>query len=399
MAYSTSFCICGAGIIGLSLARELIKRGVDDILIIEKEQALGQHASGRNSGVLHAGIYYAPHSLRAKICIKGNEAMRQYCKAKELPLLESGKVIVTRHESELPALHELYKRACQNKARAQYIDPKELAEIEPEAQTQELAIFSPLSAQVDPHAVLNALQQELQASGKVRFLFNSAFLSKKGAKSILTTADSIHYEYFINTAGAYADTIAKHFGLGKNYMLVPFKGLYRKMKKEHNTICRGSIYPVPDIRNPFLGVHFTRSVYGEVYLGPTAIPAFSRENYGIFSGLTLEAPYIALQDMKLFCKNPKFRQIALSEPQKYFAKAFFNEAKRLVKNLPANALEPSPKVGIRPQLISKQTHELLMDFVLESNEQSLHVLNAISPAFTAAFPFAKIIADKIFSSV
>lgn len=399
MHYSCSICICGAGITGLSIARELLARGAEDILILEKEDAPGHHASGRNSGVLHAGIYYAPGSLRAKVCLEGNRAMRDYCRERGLPLIEPGKVIVARDASELPTLFELHQRATANGAEPRLIDEKELAEIEPGAKTTEKALYSPFTSQVDPRAVLAEIRRELEASAKVRFLFDAGFLGRAGASSerntIKTTAGDVSYEWFINAAGAHADTVAHPFGLGHGYVLIPFKGLYRKMKKGHEDICRGSIYPVPDIRNPFLGVHFTRSVHGDVYLGPTAIPAFGRENYGVFQGMDAEAPKIAWWDAKLFVTNPKFRQVALTEPRKYFPSAFFNDAKKLVKHLDPAYIESSPKVGIRPQLVDRKTGELVMDFLIESDNNTVHVLNAISPAFTASFSFAKIVTEKL----
>ncbi len=394
MRHTTSICICGAGITGLSIAREFLARGVDDILILDKEPGPGRHASGRNSGVLHAGIYYAPGSLRAKVCLEGNQAMRAFCEQRGLPLITPGKVIVARNENELPVLKELFARATINGAEPRLIDEQELAEIEPNARTIESALFSPFTAQVDPCAILEELRRELTASGKVQFLFNAKFTGRKSERSINTTAGIVSFEQFVNAAGAYADQVARAFGHGRDYVLVPFKGLYRKLKKGREDYCRGSIYPVPDIRNPFLGVHFTRSVQGDIYLGPTAIPAFGRENYGVLKGIDHEAPAIIWRDLKLFVLNPKFRSVAISEPRKYFFKAFYNDAKKLVKKLDPADIETSSKVGIRPQLVNQKTGEMVMDFVIEKGERDVHVLNAISPAFTAAFAFAKIVVGK-----
>ncbi|MBU1248920.1 MAG: FAD-dependent oxidoreductase, partial [Proteobacteria bacterium] len=333
-------------------------------------------------------------SLRAKVCLEGNRAMRDYCREHGLPLIEPGKVIVARNEAELPTLLQLFERATINGAEPRLIDEQELAEIEPNARTTGHALFSPFTSQVDPQAVLAELRRELTASGKVRFLFETRFLNRVDETTIRTTAGDIRFAFFVNAAGAHADRVAHPFGLGRDYVLVPFKGLYRKLKKGLEDSCRGSIYPVPDIRNPFLGIHFTRSVHGDVYLGPTAIPAFGRENYGILRGMDAEAPAILWRDAKLFFTNPKFRQVALTEPRKYCFSAFFNDAKKLVKQLDPADIEPSTKVGIRPQLVNKKTGELVMDFVIEQDNNSIHVLNAISPAFTSAFSFAKIVTGK-----
>ena len=387
--------ICGAGIIGLTLARELLRRGHSDILILDKEPEPGRHASGRNSGVLHAGIYYAPGSLRARSCLEGNRLMQEYCRERGLPLLNNGKVIVARDESELPGLRTLFDRASQNGADVELIDERQLAEIEPLAKTAGQALLSRLTSVVDPKAVLASLRKELEDSGKVAFLFMARFQEHPGPRVIETTAGRVGYGFFVNAAGAYADKVAHAFGLGLHYRLVPFKGVYRKLQGPRAEMVRGSIYPVPDARNPFLGVHFTRGVHGGVYLGPTAIPAFGRENYGILAGIDAEAPAILWRDAVLFLKNPKFRSVALEEPRKYFAHRFFEDARRLVRELEPADLAPTAKSGIRPQLIDLRSHELVMDFVLERDQESLHVLNSISPAFTSSLAFSATLADGL----
>ena len=165
---SASILICGAGVVGLTLARDLVAAGYDDILIIDKEPEPGRHASGRNSGVLHAGIYYAPGTLRAKSCLEGNFRMKQYCEERGLPLFKSGKVIVARDESELPTLRQLYERASQNGAKVELIDERQLAEIEPNAKSAGQALFSHYTAVVDPKVILKSITAELSATGKVR---------------------------------------------------------------------------------------------------------------------------------------------------------------------------------------------------------------------------------------
>ncbi|CCO24079.1 L-2-hydroxyglutarate oxidase [Maridesulfovibrio hydrothermalis] len=386
--------ICGAGIVGLTVARELISRGYKDITIIDKEDEIARHASGRNSGVLHAGIYYAPGSLRAVSCLSGNFKMKEYCKDKGLPLLETGKVIVARNESELPTLHELHSRATANGAKVEIIDEQQLFEIEPNAKTTKQALFSHYTAVVDPRAVMNSLYNDLALSGKVTFMLGTSFITAKKNNVIVTDKGEISCGLFINAAGAYSDKVARPFGFGEGYQLIPFKGIYKKLKKEKAHTIKGSIYPVPNIKNPFLGIHFTRSATGDVYLGPTAIPAFGRENYGILKGLDKEAFDIILRDAILFLTNPKFRSIAFEEPRKYLFSCFFNDAKELVKDLSPDDIESTPKVGIRPQLVDTKRNELVMDFLVESDEKSVHVLNAISPAFTSSMYFAEMIVEK-----
>ena len=379
--------IIGAGILGLTLAKRLIEKGHKDILIIDKESDVAKHASGRNSGVLHAGIYYGADSFKAKFCLSGNHQMQAYCREHNLALKNTGKVIVTHNQSELDTLFELEKRARQNGARVDLVDEKELADIEPNAKTEKFALYSYYTAVVDPKEICAHLKQSLLNSGKVCFQFNCKFLSN--TKNIVTTQQGkIEYQYLINVAGAYADIVAKQFGIGETLIMLPFKGIYRKLQPAYTHLINGNIYPVPNIKNPFLGVHFTKNIHGEVYLGPTAIPALGRENYQKFQGVNKELLAILGHSAQLFLTNPKFRQVALTEPKKYLATYFFNDAKKLVKQLEPHWIQPANKAGIRPQLVDWQTKELVMDFLFEQTENSLHVLNAISPAFTSSMALA-----------
>lgn len=384
--------ICGAGITGLSLARELLRKGIKDITIIEKEASLGRHASGRNSGVLHAGIYYTPDSLKAKFCLRGNLLMKQYCKNKGLTLIESGKVIVTKKESELPVLHELYRRAKANEADVELIGVKTLKEIEPYAKTCEQALYSPLTAVIDPQEILESLERELESAG-VRVEKGVVLKGLRNGK-LLTNKGTFSYEIFINAAGSHADRIAHLFGLAKQYRIVPFKGLYKKLKKEKSYLVKGNIYPVPDIKNPFLGVHFTKVHDGTVYVGPTATPAFGRENYGLFDDLGIETIKILWRDFSLLLTNEKFRNTASMEIKKYLKANFYRDIKDMIEGVTTEDLLSSKKVGIRPQLIDINRKELVMDFLVIKDENTVHILNAISPAFTSAFAFAEYVVKE-----
>jgi L-2-hydroxyglutarate oxidase len=388
--------IVGAGIVGLAIARELASRGARDVLVLEKEEGLGRHASGRNSGVLHAGIYYAPDSRKARTCLAGNMAMRAYCKEKGLPLLECGKVVVAREESEVPVLDELFRRATANGARVEMLDEKGLAEVEPCARTVGRALWSRMTAVVDPKAVLASLRADLTAGGRVRIRTGVEVLGAGGTGAVRTTAGEIGFGRLVNAAGAHCDRVARFFGVGEHYRLIPFKGIYRKLRKGARLTVNGNVYPVPDPRNPFLGVHFTRSVHGDVYLGPTAIPAFGRENYGILAGIDGDAPRIAFEDAVLFFRNAGFRSVALSEPRKYVPAYLHRDAARLVHGFDPAEVEAADKVGIRPQLVDWRTKQLLMDFVVERGGDTLHVLNPISPAFTSSMELARQIVEEHF---
>lgn len=382
--------VVGGGVVGLTVARELLLAGRSGIVVLEKEPDLGRHASGRNSGVLHAGIYYAPDSAKARTCLAGNRLMRAYCREKGLPLVEAGKVVVAREESELPTLEELHRRATANGARVRFVDEKELAEIEPMARTTGKALHSLDTAVVDPKAVLRSLRADLEAAG-ARIVTGCRFTGLSGPEVAETTLGPVRFRRLVNAAGAYCDVVARAFGLAAHYRLVPFKGIYRKLRAGGAYPVNGNIYPVPDIRNPFLGVHFTRSVHGDVYLGPTAIPAFGRENYGLLRGTGAEALSLLASDAALFLANPKFRSVALTEPRKYVPSFFHRDAARLVRSYDPSLFERADKVGIRPQLVDWRTKELVMDFHVEAKDASVHVLNPISPAFTSSMELARTI--------
>ncbi len=389
--------IVGGGIIGLTLSRELVSAGRSDIVILEKETELGRHASGRNSGVLHAGIYYAPDSLKARSCLAGNRLMRAYCKERGLTVLETGKVIVARTEAEQPTLEELHRRASANGARVEFVDEKQLADIEPSARTVGRALFSRDTAIVDPKAVLRSLRADLEATGRVRIVTGCQFTGLAAPSVAQTSLGPIAFGRFVNAAGAYCDRVARTFGLARDLRLIPFKGIYRKLRKGASFPVNGNIYPVPDIRNPFLGVHFTRSVAGDVYLGPTAIPALGRENYGLLAGIDSGAPGILLADAVLFAVNPAFRSVALTEPRKYLPSYFYRDAARLVRSFDPSLFERADKVGIRPQLVDWRTKQLVMDFRVEVADGSVHVLNPISPAFTSSMDLARAIVREHFA--
>lgn len=387
--------IIGAGITGLTIAKELSERGYENILIIEKESRVGMHASGRNSGVLHSGVYYSPGSLKAKFCVDGNRLMSAYCEHKNLPIQKTGKVIVATDEEKHNNLFELKSRADKAGANTSIIDEKELKELEPHAFTLQLALYCPDTAVVNPLAILRSLEADLWASKKVRIDYNTLFINASSGNAVKTNKGEIKYKKVINAAGAFAEKIAHEFGLARQYCLIPFKGTYKKLKEESSHLVNGNIYPVPDLNNPFLGVHFTKSVEGAVYAGPTAIPALSRENYGLTENLDRETLKILFQDGVLALLNESFRNAAVNEAKKYFGGYFYEEARMLLPELKPGDLQRSLKVGIRPQLVSWSEKKLVMDFVVLKEGDSIHLLNAISPGFTTSMSFSKYVVDEL----
>ncbi|MBI4803135.1 MAG: L-2-hydroxyglutarate oxidase [Elusimicrobia bacterium] len=390
-AEKVDYLIIGAGIIGMQLAGQLReKMPGKKILLLEKEADAACHSSGRNSGVLHAGFYYTADSLKARFTRDGNLALKKYCRDNGLALNECGKVVVACDETELGALFELEKRGKANGVDVRFIDERELAEIEPNARTFKKALYSPTTATVDPVEICASLKGRLLASG-VRILFSEGYRERVGENIVKTTKGRlIEAARLINSAGLYADRIARDFGFSKKYVIIPFKGVYLKYSGAAAPV-KVNVYPVPNLKNPFLGVHYTVTVDGQVKLGPTAIPAFWRENYAGFDnfspGELLEtAGYASL----LFLKNSfGFRSLAFEEIRKYYKPFFVGLGLRLVKKLDGAGFNQWTRPGIRAQLLNTETFELVQDFVVEGDKFSTHILNAVSPAFTGSFPFTE----------
>lgn len=390
------FLIVGAGIIGLTTAHHLkIKYPNASITIIEKEPDVAFHASGRNSGVLHAGFYYSADSLKAKFCRDGNKAMREYCKEHGLRLNPCQKLVVACDEKEVEGLRELKRRGDVNNVPVELVDERQAAEIEPNARTHQYALLSPTTAAVNPSEICKHLRDRLTAMG-VSIITNCPYQKKLSDKSIL--AGSVVYEAgkIINCAGLYAVDIAQDFGFAKDYTILPFKGVYLNYKGTDKPL-RTHIYGVPDMRKPFLGVQFGIGVDGSIRIGPTAIPAFWRENYHGFSRFNAkEMSAILYWQANLFLRNSfGFRTFAIEEMQKYIKSNLIKHAFRMVKNLDASKFSEWGKPGIRAQLLNKKTLSLVQDFAIEGDNNSLHVLNAVSPAFTSSFAFSQWLTEKL----
>ena len=387
--------VIGAGIIGLTIAREINARMPDArIAVIEKEADVAFHGSGRNSGVLHAGFYYTADSLKAKFTKDGNALMRKYCYDNNLRINECKKVVVALNENELQSLFELEKRGKANGADIKLIDEKELSEIEPNAVTYKYALYSPATATVDPTEICLCLKKELQTKG-VEFYFKEPYRKRISTNTVQTENLRIEAGKIINAAGLYADKIAGDFGFSRNYTIIPFKGIYLKYTGSDKPI-RTNIYPVPNLKNPFLGVHYTIMADGTIKIGPTSIPAFWRENYeGRANFKAGELCGILYREAELFILNSfGFRDLAFDEIKKYNRKYFTGLAAKMVKNIDVKAFNLRSKPGIRAQLLNVKTNELVMDFVVEGDENSAHILNAVSPAFTCSMPFAKWVTEN-----
>jgi (S)-2-hydroxyglutarate dehydrogenase len=396
MKISCDYLIIGAGIIGLAIARELMRQSPNTkVIIAEKESDVAKHASGRNSGVLHAGFYYTSDSLKAKFTVSGNKSMKEYCRRNSLKLNECGKVVVAKNKSELKGLLTLFERGTKNGVELRLIGQHELSEIEPNAKTYERALYSPTTATVSPIQVARSMRAELERSG-VSFVFDDGFERRgDGNYVFLQSGKKIEPGHLINCSGLYADKIAREYGFSTHYEIIPFKGIYLKYKGTDRPI-NTNIYPVPNLENPFLGVHYTVTVDNEIKIGPTAIPAFWRENYSGFSNFSLtEAIDILAREAQLFLLNKfNFRSLAIEEVKKYHRPTFRDLALNLVKNINIEQFIEWSQPGIRAQLLDTRSMALVQDFIIEGDQWSTHVLNAVSPAFTCSIPFSKYVVDN-----
>lgn len=395
---TTDFVIIGGGIVGLSIARELKRRNASaSIIVIEKEPEFGLHSSGRNSGVLHSGIYYPAGSLKARVCGQGALEMAEYCRSRGLPLVRMGKVLVPVNAADGPQLDVLEARAAANGVPVQRLDAAGLKALEPEAHSATgEALFVASTSVGSSGAVMQKMVEEARSEG-ITLLTSASPAAVDVSARLLTLANGerIGFGHAINAAGLHADTVAHMFDTGHDLVLLPFKGIYWKLDPAAGLDIRHLIYPVPDLRVPFLGVHTTTATDGTIYLGPTAVPAFGRENYrGLDDVNPTELTRILGLLARQFVTNSEgFRRLAIMEAPRYLKSNFARAARRLLPRLEVRHLLPSQKVGIRAQMFDKAAGKLVTDFRVERGPSSTHVLNAISPAWTSAFPFARYIVD------
>lgn len=387
-----SAIVVGGGIVGLATARELLRRHPDfKLALLEKEPRLGSHQTGHNSGVIHTGIYYKPGSLKAKACVAGHRAMIAFCEERNIPFVRCGKVIVALDESELPRLNDLYQRGLANGVEGlEMIEPERLREIEPYAAGIK-AIYSPNTGIIDYKAVAAAYESDIRAAGG-DILCDTRVLSltARGNRSIVsTTRGDFEADTVITCAGLYSDKISNAAGELK---IVPFRGSYYSLKPEKRDRCRALIYPVPDPGFPFLGVHFTRLLNGDVWVGPNAVLAFAREGYNRW--------HINPNELAETLTYSGFRKLAgrylktgLAEMYRDFVKAAYVEtARRYVPDLQPDDFERGSS-GVRAQALDAAGN-LLDDFAIKQGEHVIHVQNAPSPAATSSLIIAQMIVDR-----
>lgn len=384
------FAIIGSGIIGLTLAFKLKQKfNNSKIAIFEKEPNSISHGSGRNSGVLHSGIYYEPGSLRANLCVTGVKELKEYIKSENLWINECGKLLLPTSEYSYSNLENLFNRAKKNGVEINKIKNEEIKRIEPNTNCQfEYGLHVPFTSVADPKEVSKSLIENLKKMN-VEINYNSKIL-KISEQKLFTQNNTIEAGHIFNCAGLFADEIAKNSNLEFRYSFLPFKGKYWKIKNK-NFKLNHLVYPIPDLRYPFLGLHSSHNRHGDFYIGPSSTPVFGREQYNGILGDNLKESISLIFNFskKIIFNENKLRTLALQELSLLTKRGFFNQIKKMFNNINPDDLELSDqKVGIRSQIFDPQSKNLVNDFVVINQKNTTHVLNAISPAWSASFAFA-----------
>jgi (S)-2-hydroxyglutarate dehydrogenase len=389
------FVVIGAGILGLAVARELLSRHPEaSLCVLEREDRIAAHQTSHSSGVIHAGIYYAPGSLKAQLCVEGARLLYGYCDEHGIEARRNGKLIIAASEEELPRLDELERRGRLNEVpRLRRVGPEEIAEIEPHARGV-AALHSPATGVVDFGAVARAIAGDVEAAG-------GSVLTGCGVRRLVASDGGVTVEHargetdaglVVSCAGAWTDRLAVAAGAPKEPRIVPFRGRYLRLRPERRELVRANIYPVPDPDLPFLGGHLTRGIDDEVLLGPSALMVGARDAYrlgrlrsrDLTDNLTWAGTWRLVR---------RFWRNGLTELRHAASKrAFVAELRRFVPELDARDVLPGPS-GIRAQALDRDGR-LVDDFVVHRTERALHVRNAPSPAATSSLALARLIVDE-----
>ena len=386
--------IIGGGIIGLSTALRLTERHPDcRVVVLEKEQQLAQHQTGHNSGVIHSGIYYAPGSSKAQFCTAGVGLLTQFCQENDIDFERCGKVIVATSESEFGRLDTLLQRGIANGVQGlEEIGPERLKEIEPHAFGLK-AIWAPNTGIVDYKKVANAYAAKIRASGGeiVTGATVRAIRESEGSLVVETTQGEVKTSHLINCAGLAADRVARMMGIKPNVRIIPFRGEYYTLKDDRRDLVKGLIYPVPNPSLPFLGVHFTKRINGEVEAGPNAVLAFAREGYTKTS-FKMGEFMDTLSYGGFWSMSRKFWKVGIAEMHRSFSKStFVRDLRRLLPDITSDDVV-SGGAGVRAQAVNRDG-SLVDDFRIEETRGAIHVLNAPSPGATSSLAIGSYIVD------
>lgn len=392
---STDVLLIGGGIVGLATAYNLLRTKPSmSVVLLEKEAQLAQHQTGHNSGVLHSGVYYKPGSLKAKTCLAGRMALIDFCAQEGIPCKTCGKVIVAVDEGDIQRLAMLQERANANGLVCDLIGPERLREIEPHAAGLK-ALYLPNAAVVDFREICARLSKHVREMGGQILTRAAVFGLREGGSEVAvnSTAEDFTARYVINCAGLHSDRLIRKGGGQSPARIIPFRGEYYVLKSEAERLCNALIYPVPDPRFPFLGVHFTRTAWGIVECGPNAVLAFAREGYrkrdlnalDLFETLTYPG-FVRLAT--------RYWRMGAGEIWRSYNKtAFVKALQRLVPGINSNDLTSAP-AGVRAQAVAPDG-STLDDFAFVETARIIHVLNAPSPAATASLSIGRSIVDKL----
>jgi len=392
---SFDILVIGGGIIGTATALSLQKTSKLNILLIETEKKLAFHQTGNNSGVIHSGLYYKPGSLKAKNCAEGREMLYNFCAENNIPYEMCGKIVVAANESELNALDELYNRGVVNGLNGiKKLSAEEIRNYEPHS-TGIAGIFVPQTGIVD-YSIVTDAYAKLFLDGGGYLETKCKFLSLKNSKGELiavTTKGEFKTKFLVNCGGLYCDRIAQLCGVNPGLQIIPFRGEYYKLKKEKEHLVKNLIYPVPDPRFPFLGVHFTRMMKGGVEAGPNAVLAFKREGYTKkdFSAADVSQMFFYSGFWKM---ASKYYRMGFGEFYRSFSKkAFVSALQKLIPEIQEADIEPGG-AGVRAQALEPDG-KLVDDFRIVEAKRMVHVLNAPSPAATASLSIGRTISDLV----
>ncbi len=388
------FVIVGGGIIGASTALSIIKRNPKKkILLLEKEKSFAFHQTGHNSGVIHAGVYYEPGSLKAKFCKRGLEETIKFCKQHNIPYSQCGKILVATSKDELNRMQSLYECCQKNNIDVSLLSKQELYKLEPDINGLG-AILVKSTAIVDYQAITNKMANQYESLGG-EFLLNTEVKNideSLDSINIKTDNENIKARYLINCAGLMSDRIVNMLGIKTDFRIIPFRGEYYKLQSNMNNIVKHLIYPIPDPELPFLGIHLTRMIDGTITVGPNAVLGFKREGYGRYNFNLKDVA--EMLSFKGFYKVISTNIISgLKELLNSFHKAsYLKQVQKYCPKIKLDDLEPYP-AGIRAQAVLNDG-TLVHDFLFTNSKRSIHVCNAPSPAATSAIPIGEYVANK-----
>ncbi len=389
------YIITGGGIVGQSTGMALLQRHPGArLLLIEKEDACARHQTGNNSGVIHSGIYYKPGSLKARYAVEGSRVMAEFCRQHGIKHDICGKVIVASLPHELPLLENLYNRGLQNGLRIDKLTPEQLKEVEPHCAG--LAALRVYSTGIADYKAVTCKYADIiqQNGGEVRFNTTVTGLRKSGGThTVETTAGELQTRMFINCGGLHSDRLAKMDGVDPQAQIVPFRGEYYELKPEKRYLVKHLIYPVPDPQFPFLGVHYTRMIDGNIHCGPNAVLALKREGYH-WGDISLRDTVETLTYKGFWKLAKKNWKEGFREMYRSLSKAAFTRSLQLlIPEVQEDDLVPS-HAGVRAQALMHDG-KMIDDFLIVQGEGSVHVCNAPSPAATASIPIGRAIAEVV----